>query len=372
MSGDGIYSRYLTNYPSEGRYEFSVTVEDNSKRAYYISEATRRSRRAMPIVRGSSDTLSWRRSGVVKRCCGSRVFVPQIQRQITGEFRTRQPGPVIHLLQVPNQSLDLMPPSKVGDLRVKVLDDQKTLLAVWTAPGDDYDHGAVSGYRFVYASNITAMLDPATTTERLATAMEFQRPDRAGIQTSYQFEFDHFNRDYFIGIVAFDERRNEGQLSNIVTVRLDSNDVSHEAGNGNGGPVSSPAASPDPEESDEGIMIGALCGAFVVIALLLWAGIWYHRNKGQNVKSTKKSGVTANLVNKTGEHLADTSSSDIDIKMSPARPARTSSKVPQFSSLASGGPVYPGKRDDGDADTPTYWSASQLLEQHEQVRDSLT
>ena len=24
-------------------------------------------------------------------------------------------------------------------------------------------------------------------------------------------------------------------------------------------------------------MIGALFGAFVVIALLLWAGIWYHR-----------------------------------------------------------------------------------------------
>ena len=42
-----------------------------------------------------------------------------------------------------------MPPSKVGDLRIRALEDGHTFLAVWTAPGDDYDHGAVSGYRFV-------------------------------------------------------------------------------------------------------------------------------------------------------------------------------------------------------------------------------
>ena len=49
----------------------------------------------------------------------------------------------------------------------------------------------------------------------------------------------------------------------------------------------------------------------------------------------------------------------------------------QFSSIASGGAVgnYPGHNggrvnggaaDDGDAATPTYWSASQLLNEHEQ------
>ena len=52
-------------------------------------------------------------------------------------------------MQVPSASLDLMPPSKVGDLRIRALEDGHTFLAVWTAPGDDYDHGAVSGYRFV-------------------------------------------------------------------------------------------------------------------------------------------------------------------------------------------------------------------------------
>ena len=78
-----------------------------------------RSKRAMPIVRDLSNNNSrrWMRNTVVRRCCGSRVFVPQGQRETTGQFKRAAAGPVIHLLQVPGSSLDLMPPSKVGDLR---------------------------------------------------------------------------------------------------------------------------------------------------------------------------------------------------------------------------------------------------------------
>ena len=65
----------------------------------------------------SNSNRRWMRNTVVKRCCGSRVFVPQGQRETTGQFKREAAGPVIHLLQVPGTSLDLMPPSKVGDLR---------------------------------------------------------------------------------------------------------------------------------------------------------------------------------------------------------------------------------------------------------------
>ena len=37
MSGDGIYSRYLAVYPNAGRYEFSVAVDDNRQRAYFVN-----------------------------------------------------------------------------------------------------------------------------------------------------------------------------------------------------------------------------------------------------------------------------------------------------------------------------------------------
>ena len=79
-------------------------------------------------------------------------------------------------------------------IRVRALEDGRTFLAVWTAPGDDYDHGSVSGYRFVYSSNISALLDGDSS--RAETLLQFQRPDSAGVQTSYQFEFEHYNR-YF-------------------------------------------------------------------------------------------------------------------------------------------------------------------------------
>ena len=42
-------------------------------------------------------------------------------------------------------------------------------------------------------------------------------------------------------------------------------------------------------------------------------------------------------------------------------------KIPQFSTLASGGAVYPTGKEPADENTPTYWSASELLEKHEQV-----
>ena len=86
-------------------------------------------------------------------------------------------------------------------------------------------------------------------------------------------------RDYFIGLIAFDERSNEGMLSNIVSVYVDSNDIAvlPEKGGREGSPLAAPAPLPSDGSGDEGVMIGALFGAFVIIALLLWAGIWYHR-----------------------------------------------------------------------------------------------
>ena len=53
--------------------------------------------------------------------------------------------------------------------------------------------------------------------------------DEAGTQTSYQFEVqtDNLNEDryLFVGLVAFDERDNEGKVSNIVTLHLTASGV---------------------------------------------------------------------------------------------------------------------------------------------------
>ena len=54
-------------------------------------------------------------------------------------------------------------------------------------------------------------------------------------------------RDYFIGLIAFDERSNEGKLSNIVSVYVDSNDISSADlpdRSGEGSPLAAPAPGP--------------------------------------------------------------------------------------------------------------------------------
>ena len=83
--------------------------------------------------------------------------------------------------------------------------------------------------------------------------------------------------------------------------------------------------------------------------------------------------MTANLV-KPGDN--DTSGSDLEIRLSPKQRPDRSRSAANFSTLASGGAVYPagGKAPGaaaaaaaGDENTPTYWSASDLLDKHEQV-----
>ena len=91
-------------------------------------------------------------------------------------------------------------------------------------------HSSIPYYRFVYSSNMSALLAEGGG----ETLLQFQRPDAAGVQTSYQFEFEHFDRDYFVGLVAFDERSNEGKLSNIVSVFVDSSNVATIPGDGGG------------------------------------------------------------------------------------------------------------------------------------------
>jgi hypothetical protein len=172
------------------------------------------------------------------------------------------------------------------------------------------------------------------------------------------------DQHFYLGIVGVDDKGNEGKMSNLARVFIDSSHVK-----GLSVPQQNKVSvlGPHSTGTDEAVMIGVLCGTFLVIALLLWAGIWYirrHRRTGQSGKSgTKKSGVNANLVN---GH--DTSSSDID---SVHNNKNNLVSVPQFSTIASGGgPIgsYPHQihNNNDDITTPTYWSASKLLEEHEQ------
>ena len=100
VRGDGIYSRYVTRYLTPGRYRFKVEVTDNEGEAFTPSAFMDSN---LLNVEAVPDQL-------IAPCCGSVVHVEEQDREPTGAFDRVGSGPVIHLFQVPDPSVDLMPP----------------------------------------------------------------------------------------------------------------------------------------------------------------------------------------------------------------------------------------------------------------------
>lgn len=346
VAGDGIYSRFLIKYPGPGRHAFAVRINDGEQAAFTV-RATRDDSPPLDDVTTSS-------------CCGSRVTIDKEDRIPTGRFTRYQVGPVVHLLSVPSQtSADQMPPARITDLKLQVLTEGSQVLATWTAPGDDYDVGNVSGYRILVSDNISAIIDPMATKQ---TLVAFNQPDMAGKQTSFQFSIvavvetnaAFFNKDVYVSIVAFDEDNNEGKISNIVMIKLDSYPSL---------PINHPISAQSDDSKRDGVLIGALCGSVAAVALCLWVAIWYFRRKRT---STKNGGVTANLVNgldRETTHAVPSSLDDGNDNVT-KHIAMSASHSPQFTTIA---PILRNLAEDDDGNTPIYWSASQLLAHRESL-----
>ena len=98
MAGDGIYSRYLTQYFGAGRYSLQLRVHDNQNSAFTLN-----------IPQNETKT---------PQCCGSVISSDPKDRIPTGAFTRTTKGPVIHLLSVPPSDVDLMPPAAIRDLKI--------------------------------------------------------------------------------------------------------------------------------------------------------------------------------------------------------------------------------------------------------------
>ena len=335
MAGDGIYSRYLTQYFGAGRYSLQLRVHDNKNSAYTLN-----------IPKNETQT---------PQCCGSVIASDPKDRVPTGAFTRTTKGPVIHLLSVPPSDVDLMPPAAIRDLKIEVQPKSGQLVASWTAPGDDFDIGTVTGYRFVIAENYSSLLDPMSD---IQTLLGFQQPDSAGVSTSYQFGLaridEHYNKDIFLGILAFDEKDNEGSMSNIVTLHLTSD------GEYSNTVVNQPINQPiNYRGHDQSILIGSISGAILMLAIVLWFAIWYVRNQHGSFKGTKHT-VEIGLVTETE---SSTPPSTIQ------RESETLKRHLMYQLPGSADNDASGTTGNPDPvnTTPIYWSASQLLDNNNLV-----
>ncbi len=403
VAGDGIYSRYLDRYLSAGRYKFTISVDDNDNSAFYVyTDSGKNSvkyiqksngmdrQNATETTRSYADLFYSVESR--RKCCGSTVL-PSIDMEKsvkTGIFRRTVPGPVVHMKQTVKQSDDRSPPARIGDLRIRNLPGERAapdrLLAEWTAPGGDFNAGSVASYRFVFSTRIEELLDPNGQPEVL---LGFDRMERGGTAAKFDFNFPHYDRDFYVGAYGFDVAGNRGKISNLVHVRIPAPSY-----NGKGvseGPA--PIKAPTGEASDANwILIGGVSGAIGVLFLLAIVAIVYYNVVAR--KKSVKTGSTSSVMNGGGSATDETDSSsfDSDIKNIMANPlgpalrhAPTHHSHINSNGYSNGQPpvgVHHASHNGGHAHlngggnislqatptdtnstnvTPVYWSASQLL-----------
>ena len=361
VSGDGIYSRYLGRYSDPGRYRFTISVDDNDNTAYYIEETNEVEKPPLSTNRTKINYADLYYTAESHRtCCGSTVQVDPDRRVKTGKFIRSVIGPVVFLDKPAKASDDTVPPSRIGDLKIRQLPGARTpdrLLAEWTAPGGDYDSGSVAGYRFVFSSKIDDLLSQSKDPEVL---LGFKQMERSGTPAKFDFNFPHYDKDFYVGAYAFDVVGNRGKLSNLVHVRIP-------------GPVQSreeaePISAQPEEEQFNWMIIAIVAGIGLVLFVMAVACVAYYVYQSKAKKSIK-TGSTSSVMGGANSDETDSSSFDSDIKNIMSNPLGPALALPRQTMPTHATPpttqITPTDTNSTNV-TPVYWSASQLLSKLDQ------
>ena len=375
LSGDGVYSRYLGRFLEAGRYTFTIRVDDNDNNALYhktiihsqSSNGIDESLNNLKISKADNADLYYKMTSK-RRCCGSSVLsslnigLSDTKMEPVGFFKRSIIGPVIHITHPSKVSDDKIPPSRIGDLKIRQLKGATTsdrLIAEWTAPGGDFDVGSVASYRFVFSSHIQDLLQPNFGHPEVL--LGFDRIERAGTSSKFDFNFPHYDKDYYVGIYAFDIAGNQGKISNLVHVRINAPKYENSK---DSRPI---IARSEIEEEDDWIVIGSICGIISVLLLLALSSIIYYIVMARK-RSSVKVGSTSSVMGGTGLDETDSSSFDSDIKN-----IMSSNPSPRqnYSTTSSSQPITTPAETNSTTVTPVYWSASQLLSKLDQKNSHL-
>ncbi|XP_063886364.1 LOW QUALITY PROTEIN: calcium-activated chloride channel regulator 1-like [Scylla paramamosain] len=225
QAGDGIYSRYFTQFVSEGRYAVKAQVWDDGSSFINNGFITSRRRRFIDMLLASSRFPGLRDELVANEyCCGSVVpFNPETAVP-TGNFTRTAAAGSFNVVKMPPTGGDSFPPSQVRDLAIMV-NDSSHITLTWTAPGDDFDSGMVLGYEIWMSDNISALNDNVNENTAICildlphstnTPEVLKEPGEeivlpVKLETSLEP-----NTLYFVSLRAVDHKRNNGLMSRPV------------------------------------------------------------------------------------------------------------------------------------------------------------
>ena len=115
-------------------------------------------------------------------------------------------------VRAPPQALDVIPPSRIVDLRASVLPGLPSKVSfTWTAPGDNFDRGQADKY-------LVRMSSTPDLQEGLLFGEDWTAPLEAFTVQQHTVTWPHFDTVTYVAILSVDNSGNESPLSNVVSV----------------------------------------------------------------------------------------------------------------------------------------------------------
>ena len=138
----------------------------------------------------------------------------------------------------------------------------------------------------------------------------FDRIERAGTTAKFDFNFPHYDQDFYVGAYGFDMAGNRGKISNLVHVRVSSptSVYMHPKRNLKEPVLKLASKSVDPDW----IIIGSICGVISVLLVMAISSITYYIYVSR--KRSMASGSTSSVMGGAVSDETDASSFDSDIK----------------------------------------------------------
>ena len=346
MSADGVYTHHLTQYPGPGRYVFSAHVSSVTNVTRVLSPAN------------TSEHVSW-----LVRCCGSTALSPLSLLTPCAPFTRVTSGPAVSLSSDLVSDLSPGPPSRVTDLRTSLVTPSSDSLTVsWSS------EPLVTVSTLLISADISLLLGPVSEllTSDQVTRIRIER----GQDTSQSHELclkQDYGNNFYIGLISESSANITGRISNLVSVMLPERSVSP-------GDQDRGLEMMHQDDGSQSMIILGVCVSLLLLALCLVIAVLYfvkfRRNKRSPVVSrhpglastsgvmhrddlTDNTSCSSDARNNSGNNLMPDLGAHINTISGVSRPS------PGPYLFTAPGPALPDS-------TPTYWSATKLLTEHEQ------